>query len=313
MAPGVAEVVDPAGGFRDVLGYLGSGSDRVASCTHLPATGEAAGGVVACPSLFNEFLKNYRREVVLARELARRGMATVRLQYRGTANSDGDPTSTTFESMVADVALAAEHLATEVRGAPRAVLATRFGALPAAGWVAAHPGLPLVLVEPVTTAEAFFTEGFRNRLFTAGIRIKRSTDVAGPRSVQDLLAELETAGVVDLLGYSLGRELYRSTSQLALAEMLGGHGRPVLVVQLGADRPLRPELAQLAEALRAASCDVELVRLGDREQWWLPDEREEAPGAVESRPHGLTGADPLVAAVGDWLATHLDAARLGSS
>lgn len=310
--PAGAEIADPAGRFRDVLGYLGTGSDRLAACTHLPAPGTpVVGGVVVCPSLFNEFLKNYRREVSLSRALAARGIVTVRFAYRGTGNSDGHELDTTLGSMVEDAATALDHATTVVGttvvggGPAPVVIGTRFGALVAARAAADRPGAAVVLVEPVATASAYFEEGFRNRLFAAGIRTRRDDDSGGARRVEDLLAQIETEGVVDLLGYSVGRDLYRSCQGASVVGSMGPGPRSVLVVQLGAAQPVRADISKLASGLEEGSVEVAVERVGGKEQWWLPEEREGVPGAAEARPHGLDDDDPLVDVVGAWVSAHL--------
>lgn len=295
-----AVVVDSKRGFREVLEFVGDGADRLAASIHLPL-GEVVGGVVVCPSLFNEFLKNYRREVVLARSLAARGIAVQRFQYRGTGNSDGDPLATTFESLGADAMAATDHLRETTGVSKVAFVGTRFGALPAAAAASTVTGAPVAVVEPVVSASGFFDEGFRNKLYAAGIRSKRDDDSGQPRSLAALVAKLEETGLVDVLGYSVGLGLYRSSTGHSLGDELGPEPRPLLCVQLGSDLPLRPELETITSAWEAGGFAVAVHQAGDREQWWLPDERDEPPGAVESRPHGLADEDPLVDLLGGWL------------
>ncbi len=305
-----ARRVDAGGRFREVLEFFGDGPERLAGCTHVPMD-EPVGGVVMCPSLFNEFLKNYRREVALARALAARGLAVQRFQYRGTGNSDGHPMDTSFETMCDDALAAAARLAEMTGIVAPAFVATRFGALVAASAARARPGPPVVLVEPVVEADRFFAEGFKNKLYTAGIRMKQEAEEAakgGPRTVDDVIAVLEADGAVDVLGYTVSRALFRSSSGMSLAGLLGGSPASKLVVQLGGDQAVRPELARMAESLRRRGARVDVRQVGVREQWWLPEEREGVPGEVESRPHALDDEDPLVGLVGDWLRERLEPA-----
>ncbi len=301
---------DEAGGWTEVLGFVGPGSQRIAACAVVP-DGACRGAVVVCPSLFNEFLKNARREVELARALGGAGFAVVRLHYRGTGHADGEPTDTAYPAMVADAHLAGSWLAELAGLAPTAYLGTRFGALVAAS--VAGPGAALALVEPVVSGAAFFSEGLTARLFAAGIH-RRSGAGGEPRSVAELTAELERTGAVDVLGYTLGLELHRSAAEVTLVAEVGrARPRPLLVVQLDAARPLRAGLAEAVATLTRAGLDPEVDRLGAKEQWWLAEEREGAPGEAENRAQGLDADDPLLTRLVRWMAAAHDPGDQGGA
>ncbi len=77
-----------ATGITEAAEFFGPPGERMLGLAHLPTS--AASGVLVCSSIQAEFAKNYRREVLLARALARQGRAVGRFHYRGTGNSDGD-------------------------------------------------------------------------------------------------------------------------------------------------------------------------------------------------------------------------------
>src|SRR3712207_4346225 len=95
------QAVRVEGAHRDVIEFFGSPGEQMLATTHMPL-GTPLGGVVICSSLRAEFETNYRREILLGRALADRGIAVHRFQYRGTGNSDGDARDVTFESMQLD-------------------------------------------------------------------------------------------------------------------------------------------------------------------------------------------------------------------
>lgn len=290
------------GRYDEILEYVDSTEGAIATCTNLPR-GDVLGGVVVCSSLYNEFLKNYRREVMLARALAMRGIAVQRLHYRGTGHSDGTPTDTTLDTMQQDVQVAAGRLA-ELAGTDNvAYVGTRVGGLVAAG-ASASRGAPLALLEPVADADRFFREGLRTILFAGVVRKRTAPDGAGPTTVDDLVQELNASGLIDVLGYTIGLRLFEGARGVTLLDLMGPGSRPVMVVQLGSG-DLRPDLQRAVEGMVDRGCAVTTELAGAREAWWFAEEEEEAPGQLENRSHGLAVTDPVVESIGTWLARHL--------
>jgi pimeloyl-ACP methyl ester carboxylesterase len=281
----LASRVDPDLGLRELAGFIGPVGDALAATLHLPA-GEPRAAVVVCPSICVDFTRNYRREVELARALAAAGLATQRFQYRGTGNSDGDAADMTFDRMVADAAVALEHLADHAGPVPVAFVGSRFGALIAAAAAHDHPGAPLVLVEASLDPVRFFREGFRARMAQS----LRERDEAR-RTTATMLQELAEKGSVDVMGHSVDRRLYESASGHLLLDLLGESRRQVLWLEAGAgsaasDGPVKTLLD------RGFALDVE--QSGDNVAWWFLDDTD-------------VGSDDLVAHVVPWLAGHLGA------
>jgi hypothetical protein len=273
--------------------------------SNLP-TGHIAGGVVICPSLFNEFMKNYRREVALARMLATQGVAVQRFTYYGVGNSDGDPSDMTFESMCADAATAMRRLAETAGVDLPGFVGTRFGALVAATLAGETPGAPIALVEPALRADRYFAEGRRARA-SAGLMAQAVGDTGGAGSdgaarpgKDDFAAKLEADGSIDMVGYALGWPLFKSSAGRSVADALGTTARRILAVQLGGG-PAKPELTQLADSWRAQGSDVSLESTGEREQWWFAEERDELPGEFEEQSHNPDAEDPVLRTVADWV------------
>ncbi|MGQ0669868.1 MAG: alpha/beta hydrolase, partial [Actinomycetota bacterium] len=145
-APVQASWVETSTGIRETASFFGSASERLFGVMHTPPAAPS-GGVVVCSPLYAEFARNYRREVLLGRALAERGIAVQRFHYRGSGHSDGQPGAMTFASMLGDAAVAAERLVGETGVRRVAFVATRWAALVAAA-AAARYDSPLSLWQP---------------------------------------------------------------------------------------------------------------------------------------------------------------------
>jgi alpha/beta superfamily hydrolase len=257
-------------GTRDLVGTFGPGPDRLAGATYVPAA-TAAGGLVIVPSICNDFLRSYRREVVLARQLANRGVAVQRFHYRGTGNSYGDELELTYCRMREDAAVARSRLAEVVGPGPVAFLGTRFGALVAAAAAREVPGAPLVLLDPAPSAERFFREAWRAPMARD---LREGED---PTTKDILLSRLESQGWVDILGHTVGRDLHESSLGHVLLEEIGPEPRPILVVQLGGLGGLRPDNERLVTDLRDQGFPVDVEIAGEEQTWWFFEEDEAPP------------------------------------
>jgi alpha/beta superfamily hydrolase len=277
-----AHRVDGRRRTRDEARFVGPTDSRLFLVEHVPEGAPARGGVVICPPICADFVRNYRREVLLGRELAARGIAVARFHYRGTGNSDGDASELTFDGMRDDALAARAELASRHGVGDVALVGTRFGALVAAAAAALAPA-PTVLVEPVPSAARFLREGSR-----AGLA--HQANVGGPaaKTSAQLLAELDETGVVEVLGHSVGRSLFRTASERTLERELVSVTAPVLVLQLGAGDAPSAELERVVAGLRGRGVEAELRQAGQRMTWWFLDEPE-SPG------------ESLVGAVADWI------------
>jgi pimeloyl-ACP methyl ester carboxylesterase len=277
----------------DVVEFFGPPGARCAGFTHVPDA-EPVAGLVVCSSLFNEFTKNYRREVSLAHALAST-VAVQRFHYRGTGHSDDCAGGPTFESMLDDTMAAVDRLRA-LSGVDRVVvLGTRLGGLVAAAASTALGAAPVALIEPVVEPAKFFREGFRANL-AQGVKGRNPG-----ATVAAQLDQLRAAGHIDVVGDTLRVGLYDSIIDRTVVGELGDDARPVLLAQLGGDQPLRTDLEAAVTSLRDRGFDVETRCLGRREMWWFVDERDFF-GAEAERPLGMEPEDEVVTAVAAWLA-----------
>ena len=260
---GAATRVDPKTGVREIAEFFGSGAERLFGFIHLPPD-QAEGVLVVCSPLYAEFTRNYRREVLIGRQLAGRGIAVQRFHYRGTGNSDGDPDALMIDSMIEDAALSAQQVI-GVAGVKRvAFFGTRMGALVAAAVAREFEGSPLALWDPVVDASDYFREIFRAHRLHA---LRRGEPNQEPGD--GIIQKLETAGRVDVLGYTITHGLYASARDRSLQQEAGDSSRPVLVMELGADRARQRVLEPLIAKWRRSGFTIDRRAVRQREPWWF--------------------------------------------
>jgi len=258
IAPDVA-VRTGDDGVQEEAGYFG-GPQRLFGVTYRPP--DPSVGVVICSPIHAELLRNYHREVMLARSLARAGYAVQRFQYRGSGNSDGEPADETFDSLREDVETATARLV-ETTGVDRlAFVGTRLGAVVAALAARKLGGVALAMWEPVLNADRYFREIFRGHLVSG---LKKHEEGA-ERKPQE---ELRETGSVDVLGYSIDRPLYESVRARHLLDDVAGAPADVLLVQIGGARGLRTELGSLVDGWSKEGVSVRTHQLEGTEPWWF--------------------------------------------
>lgn len=283
--------VDPQSRSREEVGFFGPQGRRIFTCTHLPAT-KPIGGVVICSPLHAEFLHNYRKEVILARSLAVAGLAVQRFHYRGSGNSDGGAENVTFESMLGDTLEAVEFLESYSNVDSLAFLGTRLSALVASAAAKRFDGAPVALWEPALDPEDYFREVFR----AASIRdLKRELQDGPSTRPRDRasIQQLETNGSIDVLGYEVHWNLYRSFLDHGLLDELGEHRRDVLLVQLDRRDELRYEYSNVRSTLESQGFSIQAHAIRANEHWWFSG----------NPSHSASTLKAVVAATGSWLNT----------
>jgi len=281
---------DTRTGVREEVAFFGPRKNRIFAYTHLPAT-KPIGGVVICSPLHAEFLHNYRKEVMLGRSLAAAGLAVQRFHYRGSGNSGGESKDVTLESMLVDTLAAVEFLETKSHVDSLAFLGTRLGVLVASAAAKRFDRAPLALWEPALDPEDYFREVFR----AASIReLKRKQNGSSTRqrdraSVQ----ELESNGFIDVLGYEVHWNLYRSFVGHRFPDELGEHPRDVLLLQLDRRDGLREEYSNVRTTLESQGFSVQARAIWANEHWWFSG----------NPSHSASTLKAVVAATASWLNT----------
>lgn len=264
--------IDSATGTRETFEFFGDSSDRLAGMSYLPASPTDM-GLVLCSSIAADFPANYGREVRLARDLCREGVAVQRFHYRGTGHSDGDPSKTTFATMCEDAIEGIENLRAKSAFEVLVVAGTRVGALIATSVARKVGGKRLALIEPVTDPAKFFREGFRARLVHEVKEQRRNG-----ATTKELLEDLLRVGVVDILGYSVHTALYESLSECKLqAELPTDPGR-LLIVQFGSTGHVRREYQTLIDDATDQGWTCEFASSPATDSWWLVGDEDHIEG-----------------------------------
>jgi alpha/beta superfamily hydrolase len=260
-----------ADGSTELAELRGPEGGRMLSHVHLPGPGSRPGprgAVVICSPLLGEFMRNYRREVLVARRLAQAGFAVERFHYRFSGNSDGEDEDLTFDSMRRDALDAVGHIRERAPDGPLFLLGARFGALVAGSAAAEHADAGLVVWEPMLDAGRYFREAFRSRLVK-----DRRDGQAEPVTSRELDDHLRSGQPVEVPGYRIFPALHRTAVDRKLETELGSAPRPVLAVQVGPTGMVRAELERQVERWRTAGLRVDVTAVRGEESWWLVDER----------------------------------------
>lgn len=177
----------------------------------------------------------------IARTLGRAGIATLRFDFTGLGESEGDFAETSLSHNVTDLIDAAAFLA-ERYEAPRLLLGHSFGG---AAVLQAAGDLPSI--EAVATIAAPFDPNHITNL----LRGARETALA------------EGAAVVTIAGrsFELRRQFFDDLAEPAVRERLRSLNRPLLIVHSPADRVVGIENAHLL--FEAADHPKSFVSLGD--------------------------------------------------
>lgn len=283
--------VDQALGLREEIAFFGAKSPSMFGSVHLPK-GTASAGLVICPPIHAELFRSYRKEVLLARELAARGIAVQRFHYRGVGNSEGDGDDVTLEAMSTAAREARQALAKRSGVERIATMGTRLGAFPATAIDNDDKGSPLVLWDPVPDGDAYMDEVLRN-LYMHEVVSSRNVSMSERQRAQPaqaMLDRIETDGVLHALGYRLTRSFHRSLSGRRLLD--DAPSGPVLLVSFGGNQQTR-----LIEEWTEAGVDL-TVKRAPKAAWWLIGEEFDSEDSQQA-------LKDLISTTADWLVARL--------
>jgi hypothetical protein len=230
----------------------------------------------------------YRGEVRLARSLSERGYAVLRFHHRGSGHSDGLSEHASLDSLVEDALMAGEALFGAAGRPIDVVLGTRVGATVAALAAQRLRAPRLALIAPIVDPKAYFREVFRGHLIS---EMKSGT---GRLTIDELERRLHQDGWVDVLGYPLGADLYRSIGGQALLDVLIPPLRSVLLVHIGKGHGEQASAEALSSALARSGIRWSAETLPLSLAWWFG-------GGSFSRSENEAAATGVIDLVQGWL------------
>ncbi len=232
--------------------FLPLGDERLFAFLHLPE-GACRGGAVLCAPLAEEKLWSHRVFVSFARELAAKGFAVLRFDFRGEGDSDLPFEESDLETRIADTGAAIDELRQRVPELRNVTLVgLRLGATIAAAAAARRDDVDrLVLWDPVVDGADYMQAVLRTNLM-AQMAIHRKV----VESREQLIERLERGETINIEGYALAAPFFRQTSALRLADLLAAGNRRNLVVSITPrPAPARADLAALAGVELACAVD----------------------------------------------------------
>jgi alpha/beta superfamily hydrolase len=214
--------------------FFDAGGRRLYGFLHRPAPPAEApeAGLVFLDPWGEEKVRNHRLLVNLARGLAGAGCPVLRFDFFGYGDSAGDFEEAVLGTMVDD-ARGALSLLRDRCGVRRAgLLGPRFGGAVALEACLEHRAADfLVLADPVLDARAYFFKLLRSNL-TSQLLVHDKV----VRDREQLVADLERGGSVNIDGYLLSSAFYLSVRDLNFFEdaRAGRNLPPTLLLEISA-------------------------------------------------------------------------------
>ena len=240
--------------------FLPLGDERLFAFLHRPP-GPCHAGAVLCAPLAEEKLWSHRVFVSFARDLAARGCAVLRFDYRGEGDSDRPFERSDLQTRLEDTAAAIDELKRQVPELRQVTLVgLRLGATIAAAVAATRDDVDrLVLWDPVTDGADYMQSVLRTNLM-AQMAIHRKV----VESREQLVERLDRGETVNVEGYLVSGTLFRGVSGLRLPDLLAARQVPTQVVSISPrPAPPRPDLASLG----AANARIEIAGAVEEAFW----------------------------------------------
>ena len=221
-----------------------------------PAEGAGDTAVLFCHAFGEERKSSALTLARLARAVAKAGLPTLRFDYYGTGDSEGDFVEADVETRLEDMETAAGWLR-ERTGCKRVVLlGLRLGATLAARAAERMEQVGgLVLIEPVSDGEKYLGGELRRQLVR-----QMMTHGKGSASREEIMESLQDDEFVfDLDGFGITGGTYRQICALNMADVTCTG--PVQVVQLHFNEKPKSELEAICQAYRDAGAEVTFEKI----------------------------------------------------
>jgi exosortase A-associated hydrolase 2 len=245
---------------REEALFLDLAGEQLFAFLHRPAA-PTGRGIVLCAPLGEEMLWSRRVFVTFARELAARGYAVLRFDYRGEGDSDRWFQETSLTTRVQDTGFAIDSLRRLMPGTEDITLAgLRLGAgIAAAAATARDDVQQLVLWDPVLDGADYMQGVLRlNLMFQMALHRKV---IENREQLAELLKRGET---VNIEGYELGQALFEEVSAFRLGDCLPRFAGRSLLLSI----PPREAPPQEALVALGAACGSATVLSANEEPFW---------------------------------------------
>jgi uncharacterized protein len=236
--------------------FIDVGSEKLFAMWHAPAAQEPSRAVILCHALAEEKLWSHRAYVTLSRELAARGIAVLRPDFRGEGESDREFEQSSLATRLVDLRHAVGEVQKRCPGVREVMLlGHRFGCTVAAAYAASDaPAVAgLILWDPILDGREYISQLLRSHLTTQLAVHGRVT-----RSREELFEDILAGRPVAVEGYPLTREFVRELVELDWIASFPELPRGALLVEVAKAGQKTPSerLASLSSRNSAVECVV---------------------------------------------------------
>jgi uncharacterized protein len=189
--------------------YFGTDEHQLYGVVH-DDVDAASTALVVCPPFAEEMVTTYARFARWSKQLAKEGVPVVRFHPFGTGESGGSFREFTLESAVSDMTAAGELARKRLSPKRLGYFGLRLGATLAVRAACRQPVDLLVLWSPVLDMSHYLRDLFRTQLSKEMV-VQGANQVK--RNTKDMIAQLESAKSIDLLGFDFSLQLYKEMSE----------------------------------------------------------------------------------------------------
>lgn len=257
---------------EDMFFFPGSGGRKLLGFLHEPKGNSKATGIVYSHPFAEE--KNCSHAIIVktARELAQNGYTVFRYDSSGCGDSEGDLTEVTIADWCNDLCHAVSCLRTKAQISGIAYWGLRTGAGLAFMQASQQQDVRgLILWQPVFDFKTYIHQFLRQRL-SAEIAARGDNKV----TVNSLIAEIRSKGLVEVAGYSLSQKLYDSFVALGNLDFAHACNCPTQLVSISGTSAPSFTLKRIADQMNLVTTALEFAHV-QIEPFWDRYWRWEAP------------------------------------
>ena len=212
-----------------------------------------------------------------ARRLAEAGIAVLRFDFSGCGDSEGELDQSDASAWLAEIAAAEQVLRAKTGVKQVGFWGLRSGANLALMHAQGRRDVPfLILWQPLPGLADFLRIFLRQSISTA-----LAKGQGAKLTVKDLTKRLEEGGVVEVIGYPIGKRLYESFMALDARALPGELPCPTYMLTVGPPEMAPLKVKNWAASLQAAGAPLEALH-DESEPFWDRYWRWDAPAPAEA-------------------------------